>query len=222
MARSRLHRRYVKNPGPKRNPPLLTEVAEFVVPGFGAFAATRFLTRVAATQVAQRAPSWGKHAGAVASVATLGAAWFLAHRWRWLAKWHTPIVVGSAIAALQSLIQLYAPSMLGWVVSDATPELAQAAQSATQGNLSIQDQQLAQMHLAPTDEDPDEFVYNDSYDAGRHGGPRGRASMKTGAIMPPPPGAGQGASTPQDDTSDLAIDDAIGQANLGVFANTTN
>jgi hypothetical protein len=215
MARSRLHKRYVKHPPrtARHNPPLFTDIAEFVVPGFGAFAATRFATRIAATQVAQRAPSWGKHAGAVASLASFAAAWFLAHRVKWLEKHHTPIVVGSAIAALQSIIQIYIP-MLGWVVSDATPEFTAAAQ----GNLSVQDKQLAQMQLQPTDEDPNEFMYNDSYDAGRHSGPQGRASMKTGAI-PPATQGGPVQQTQGDDVSDLAIDEAIGQANLGVFAN---
>jgi len=212
MARSRLHRRYVKKTF-KANPPLLSDLVEFVVPGFGGFAATRFVTRVAMTQVAQRAPSWGKHAGAVASVGSFLAAWFLAHKWRLLEKWHTPIVVGSAIAAGQSLLQIYAPNLLGWIVSDATPELAAgAAQSA----LTAPDQQLAQLHLQPTNEDPNEFTYNDSYDAGRYSGQQGPNSMKVG---PMPPTNQPHQSPPATDGSDLAIDDAIGTANLGVFAN---
>lgn len=217
MARSRLHRRYVKNSGLKHNPPLFTDLVEFVVPGFGAFAATRFATRVAMTQVAQRAPSWGKHAGAVVSVGSFLAAWFLAHKWKWLANWHTPIVVGSAIAAGQSLLQIYAPNVLGWIVSDATPELAA---SAAQSAISAPDQQLAQMQLQPTNEDPNEFMYNDAYDAGRYSGTHGPSSMKVGAAVPPPPASGQAQPSAQgDDASDLAIDDAMGSANLGVFAN---
>jgi len=216
MARSRLHRRYVKNYRP--NPPLFTDVAQFVVPGFGGFAATRFLTRIAAVQVARRAPSWGKHAGAVASVSSFLAAWFLAHRWEWLKKHHTPIVVGSAIAAIQSLFQLYLPSV-GWMISDASPELA-ASPSA---QMAASDQQLARMNLAPTDEDPNEFVYNDAFDAGRYSGRGGRGSMKTGAIPAPQQGGGAGGgggdANDLPDPGDAALDDAIGQANLGVFAN---
>jgi len=212
MARSRLHRRYVKKTF-KANPPLFTDLVEFVVPGFGGFAATRFVTRTAMTQVAQRAPSWGKHAGAVASVGSFLAAWFLAHKWKWLERWHTPIVVGSAIAAGQSLLQIYAPNLLGWIVSDATPELAAGtAQTA----LTAPDQQLAQLHLQPTNEDPNEFTYNDSYDAGRYSGQQGPGSMKVG---PMPPANQPVQSPPATDGSDLAIDDAIGTANLGVFAN---
>lgn len=218
MARSRIHRRYTKRAkraAPRHNPPLFTDIAQFVIPGFGGFATTRLATRVAATQVAKRAPSWGKHAGAVASVGSFLAAWFLAHKWKWLEKYHTPIVVGSAIATLQSILQIYAPNVLGWIVSDATPQIA----AATQSQLSVQDQQLAQLRLQPTHEDPNEFTYNDAYDAGRYSGNQGRASMKnSGVIQGGTTGPGGPAETPSD-MSDLAIDDAIGAANLGVFAN---
>lgn len=213
MARSRLHRRYVK--AFKSNPPLVTDLVEFVVPGFAGFAATRLATRVAITQVSQRAPSWGKHAGAVVSVGSFLAAWFLAHKWKWLEKWHTPIVVGSAIAAGQSLLQIYAPNVLGWIVSDASADVAATA-AAAQSALSAPDQQLAQLQLQPTNEDPNEFQYNDMYDAGRYSGAQGPSSMKTGAGVPRGTPA---QSSPADDVSDLAIDDAIGTANLGVFAN---
>jgi hypothetical protein len=216
MARSRLHRRYVKKTF-KANPPLFTDLVEFVVPGFGGFAATRFVTRVAMTQVAQRAPSWGKHAGAVASVGSFLAAWFLAHKWKWLEKWHTPIVVGSAIAAGQSLLQIYAPNLLGWIVSDATPDVS--ATSASQAAISAPDQQLAQLQLQPTNEDPNEFMYNDSYDAGRYSGSHGPSSMKVGPVPPGKTGPPQESPPAAGDLADLAIDDAIGSANLGVFAN---
>ena len=206
---ARMHRRYKKNPAReyRPNPPLMTDLVEFVVPGFGGFAASRFVTRAAATQIAKRAPSWGKHAGAVAAVGSFLAAWFLAHRWSALAKHHTPIVVGSAIAGLQSLIQLYIPA-LGWIVGDATPELAAGQQQS--------DLTLAQSmpHLLPTNDDPNEYTYNDAYDAGRYSRPPAAAKS--------PVGAGTGPGGPaqnQTDLSDLALNDAIGSASLGVFQN---
>lgn len=205
MRRSRLKRRYSKakrNPAPSRytpNPPLLTELAEWVGPGFGGFAASRFVTRVASTQIAKRAPSWGKHAGAVGAVATFLLAWQLANRVKFLEKYHTPLVVGSAIAAIQSLIQLYLPS-LGWIVSDATPELA-AGQS-----LAVAPAQNP--NLLATNSDPNEFTYDDTFDAGRYGHP---TPVQAGT------GPGGPAQAPSD-MADLAIEDAIGAANLGVFA----
>src|SRR5574337_1118939 len=79
---------------PRSNPPLFTDLVEFVGPGFAAFAVSRFGTRILATQVGQRKPSWGKHAGGVAAVSAFLGAWLLAHRVRMLEKYHTPIVVG--------------------------------------------------------------------------------------------------------------------------------
>lgn len=210
MRRSRLHRRYSrkhkKNPsGYRPNPPLLTDLVEFVGPGFGGFAASRFVTRIAVTQIAKRAPSWGKHAGAVAAAGSFLAAWFLAHKVKFLEKYHTPIVVGSAIAALQSIIQLYIPA-LGWIVSDASPDLVAEA-SAKNQQLSIS----PSPHLLPTNDDPNEYTYNDSFDAGRYSNPQS---------MMPTPGAGTGPGGPApSDLSDLAIEDAVGAANLGVFSN---
>ena len=193
------YRRYKRNPGePKSNPPLFTDLAEFVVPGFGGFAAARFLTRMATTQVAKYKPELGKHAGAVAAVGAFLAAWFLAHKVKFLAKHHTPIVVGSAIAALQSLIQLYIPQ-LGWLIADASPEVA--ALAAPTPTLMTADAAAARMGLQPTSEDPNEFTYNESFDPGRMDHHQVNADI-------------------QASKDDHAMDDIIGQtANLGVFSN---
>jgi hypothetical protein len=210
---ARLHRRYKhrrsrrtgSDPAPRRNPPLFTDLAEWVGPGFAGFAATRFATRVAATQIAQRKPSWGKHVGAGVSVGAFLAAWFLAHRVKFLAKYHTPITVGAAIAALQSLIQLYVPK-LGWMLADASPELESAKAVAGAGT------QLAPaLNLMPANDDPNEYTYNDMFDPGRYN--------KDGQ-SPPIIGRDGPGGPAVDELADLAIDDAIGQSqNLGVFSN---
>lgn len=199
----RNHSRRQAESAPRRNPPLMADLAQWLVPGFAGFGATRFLTHVAATQVAKRKPSWGKHVGAVASVGSFLSAWFLAHRWKAISQYHTPITVGAGIAAIQSLIQLYFPG-LGWMISDATPELV-SGESLTHQELAAQPQ------LLPVHEDPNEYTYNDSFDPGR--------ASKSPPIMSPP--IYQGATpqvSSQQDLSDLALDDAIGQSqNLGVF-----
>jgi hypothetical protein len=152
MAKGKLVRRYKRrkktrdNPAPRvrHNPPLLTDVAEFVLPAFGGFAATRFGTRVAATQVAKRWPKLGKHAGVIASVGAFLSAWYLANRVKALAPYQMPLVVGAGIATGQTIIQTYIPR-LGWVVSDATPELADASttggqqQSVSAGGQQVDD-----------------------------------------------------------------------------------
>ena len=171
---SKLVRRYKKkrrNPdegggGGSSNPTALAEIGEYVLPGFAGFAASRFLTRVAAVQIAKRKPSWGKHAGAVAAVGAFLSAWLLAHRVKQLRKYHFPLVIGSAIAAAQSLVQLYFPS-LGWMVADASTEL-DAGQQIQQ--LSAGGQQAAAplpAGLTPVQDDPADYVYNDTFNAGR-------------------------------------------------------
>jgi hypothetical protein len=126
------------------------------------------MTRIAATQVAKYKPSLASHAGAVTSIGAFLAAWFLAHRWKWLARWQQPLVVGAGLAALQSLLQLYLPK-LGWIVSDASPEIAaSASQGLSQATVTAPSgAQYKLSDLQPSHEDPNEFTYNDSYDPGR-------------------------------------------------------
>lgn len=190
------HRKARKNPSePRRNPPTVQELAEFIGPGFAAFAATRFGTRVAATQIAKKKPTWGKHAGAIASVGAFLAAWFLAHRLKMLARFHTPIVVGAGIAAIQSLIQLYVPK-LGWMVADATPELKQMpAQQPTP--------QLPP-NLEYIDEDPTQYTYSDAYDAGRYAG----SVAQTAQVASSAPAA------PDDEMMDIDLDEGEPQSSM--------
>lgn len=119
------------SPAPSRSSSAspIGDLFSYVGPGFAGFAATRFATRVASTQIATRWPNMAKHAGALASVGSFLAAWQLAHRVKVLEPYSEPIAVGSGIAAIQSIIQLYIPR-LGWVVSDATPELDATAAAA--------------------------------------------------------------------------------------------
>ena len=39
------------------------------------------------------------------------------HKWKTFAKYHTPVVVGATIAAIQGLVQTYLPQW-GWVLND--------------------------------------------------------------------------------------------------------
>ena len=94
---SKLARFRSRHGEPKRNPPLVTDVVEYLVPGLGAFVLDRFVTRVAAAQIAKRWPKLAKHAGAIAAVGTFGAAWWGAHRVKYLEKYHHPIVIGAGL-----------------------------------------------------------------------------------------------------------------------------
>lgn len=102
------------------NPPMFTDLIEFIIPGFGGYAATKFLARIIEVQLSKRYPRAGKHIAAGSTIASFLAAWFLLHRIERLKKYHTPAVVGSAIAALQTIVKTYLPKY-GWMISDVQP-----------------------------------------------------------------------------------------------------
>lgn len=197
MARGmkRYRRRKQSSGGLKHNPPLFTDLWEFIGPGFGGFAATRFVTRVATTQIGKRWPKAGKHAGAIASVGSFFGAWYFAHKVKFLERFHTPIVVGAGLAAIQSLIQLYIPR-LGWIVSDASPELASAQEAKQQQVAAPADD------LELVDEQDGWYVYNDAHDAGRYATTPNKAS-------PPPPRPQQGPTPQQAAASSPGSDEDI-------------
>ncbi len=177
MARKRIHKRYgrksrrtASGSEPRRNPSGgLGELAEFLVPGFGSFAASRFLSRVAAVQVGRRKPSWGKHVGALTSLLLVGGAYYGAPRVQKLSKYEMPLLVGSSIAAIQTLIQTYIPK-LGWMLSDASPQLLAERSPAASAQFVPQMSEPAgalDPNLVDTGEDPSLYTYNDSFDPGR-------------------------------------------------------
>jgi hypothetical protein len=204
-----------RKPAMIANPPLGVDIVEYIGPGFAAFAATRFVTRVAAVQIAKRYPRWGKHAGAVASVGAFAAAWLGAHRVRYLEKYHHPIVVGSGIAALQSLIQLYVP-MLGWTVSDASSEMREVAGAAQRPAAAPQVASTARVampsaqDLPPGFSEVDEqswYAYNDAFSRGAYG-----------TSQPPQSPMEQAAVTPVvEDT--INIDDLLDNSDLNLEDN---
>jgi hypothetical protein len=171
---------------PKRNPPLATDVMEYLVPGFAAFVLDRFVTRFAAAQIAKRWPKLSKHAGAIAAVGTFGAAWFGAHRVKYLEKYHHPIVIGAGLAAAQSLVQLYLPK-LNALIGDPMPP--QAQQPLLTANVARQLAPAPAVPQPPQQVPPgfkpttanEWYTYNDSYDAGSYKG-------KVEAAPPPTPG----------------------------------
>lgn len=154
----------------KSNPPPATELAEWILPGFAGFGAARLATYIATSQIEQRKPTWGRWGGGAAAIGTFFAAWLLAHRVKFLEKYQTPIVVGTGIAAIQSLLQLFIPR-IGWMVSDAqqymTPGQTQTSSSTSQVASGTSGFAGLPPGLQPVDEDPADFVYDDRYDAGR-------------------------------------------------------
>ncbi len=203
-------RKYRKNPGGDGGSStgftskiFFSDLIEDVIPGFVGFAATRFLTRAVAVQIEKRKPGWGKHTGAVASIGSFLAAWLVAGRWKAISKWHNPLVVGSGLAALQSLLQLYVPK-LGWMVGDPMPELLGMGPA---GQLPGPQSRPLPDGLTELEEDPSLYVYDDRYDAGRFSQPQ-----------QPPNAAANGGAPPASPTQANPDLSDLEEADLGIFA----
>ncbi len=156
MSKLKRRRRRAKSnpsPAPRRNPASST-LAD-VGTGFGAFAASRLLTRMATMATSSRKPSWARHAGAAAALATFFAAYFGAGRVKALQRFQTPILLGAGVAALQTVVQTYLTS-LSWLVSE-VPARELAGAQAAQG--------FGDAGVLPAD--PNWYTTNDAFDGGR-------------------------------------------------------
>lgn len=238
MARSKLARRYRRNSskdpnrprtkkmkkktwrGPvgrppgvpwTKNPPMLEDFTDMILPGFGGYGATRLLGRITHVQVAKRWPRFGKHAAALSAVAAFGASWFAAHRVKWLAKYHTPIVVGAGIAALKTLVQTYLP-WLGWMTADvqegdtrALPgAAANPALEGGMGHTIFDEADAAGQEWA---------TYNDAFDQGSYRGQQPPHQQPQAAANP---ADAEADAAMGDMLQDLGVEDDLGQ---GIFAN---
>ena len=101
----------------KTNPPLAQDLAEFIVPGFAGYAGTRMTSRVVHGMILKKYPKLAKHASVLSTLGAATAAWLLVHRVEKIKQYHTPVVVGAGIAAIQTVVQAYLPKY-GWMVSD--------------------------------------------------------------------------------------------------------
>lgn len=111
------------------NPPPITDVLEFVVPGFAGYAGTRMTSRIVHGMVIKRFPKLAKHASVLSTALAATAAWLLVHRIDKVKQYHTPVVVGAGIATVQTIVQAYLPKY-GWMVSDHNLRAQTPAQAA--------------------------------------------------------------------------------------------
>jgi hypothetical protein len=93
----------------------MKDLMDFILPGFAGYGATKLVARIAYVQLAKKFPNASKHLAAGSTIASFLAAYYLVHRIKKFEKYHTPIVVGSAIAALQTLVTTYIPKY-GWML----------------------------------------------------------------------------------------------------------
>jgi uncharacterized membrane protein len=179
---------------PLRNPAAIfagvdwVETGKLVGVAFGGFAAGRLMTRIVSVQVAKRKPTWAKHAGVAANFVAFAAALFGAKRWSKTRPYETPLVLGTGLSLVQTILQTYFPK-LGWMVSETTPE--QIAEAAGQQQLPA----AQTTGYLPDDDgvvgEDDWSDFNDAYDQGRFA-----RSAQPGNQPPPPPRAPQPVSQP--------------------------
>ncbi len=183
----------------KRNPSTLTDVGYLIVPAAAGFAATRVASRIASSIASKRRPSWTKHVNVLTGIASFFGLWFLGHRWRKIAPYHTPIVVGSGIAAMQSAIQTYVPKY-GWLLGHPSEEMTLPA-----GPTATSD------YLPTGDEMDDEFIFEDGDAEPVKNGRNGGGAANGNGVRP---GV---TDTVEDMLDNLEIDDD--ELNQGIFSN---
>jgi hypothetical protein len=155
LAANKKRRRARKSTSLVANPPVAKDFTQLILPTFGAYAGTRLLARMVYSIIQRKWPKLGKHAGAAAAVAAFGGSWFMAHRIKRLQPYHDAIVVGSGIAALQTVVRTYLPKY-GWIVSDYKPEDLGPAEKPAPKQLETQEEQAA---AAAGEFAGDEFSY---------------------------------------------------------------
>jgi len=97
---------------------MLTDLKDFIAPGFAAYAGTKLLTRLAYKIVQSKFPKLGKHGAAASGLSAFLVIWYFGHKIKKLEKYHDGVVVGSAIAALQLIARTYLPDQYNWIISD--------------------------------------------------------------------------------------------------------
>jgi len=141
-------RRARKESTARKNPDLDTSVfTEKVAPGFGAYAATRFLSRAAFTIADKRKMKSAKHVAVGVGLGTAAAVWAFGDRVKQTQKFYEPILIGAGTAAVQGLIQAYMPRY-GWMTGD-LPKASPVAAAPSAPSLSemMQDDDLEMVPL---------------------------------------------------------------------------
>lgn len=106
-----------KNAALVGNPGFAVDLASRIVPGIAAYTAARVGGRIAFGVTSKRYPKFSKHAGPLGTIATAAIIWLGAHKVKYLTPYHDAIIVGSSIAAAQTILQTYIPQY-GWIMND--------------------------------------------------------------------------------------------------------
>jgi hypothetical protein len=97
-----------------KNPPIVTDVFQYVLPAAGAYVATRLVGRASRTFLGAKFPKIAPFAAPLGSLVAFGAIWYAAHKVSYTKRYHNQLMIGSGIALIQSLVQSVMPG-LGWL-----------------------------------------------------------------------------------------------------------
>lgn len=169
IARRRTVARVAKNAGGSiarmaAATPSGSALVALVGPGVAGYGISRLLSRVVKNETGKRWPRLSKHATAGTSLLTVLLAYALTQKIKRLNKYQAGALVGTGIAAIQTLVQTYMPG-LAWIF-----ELPSGVKTGTKA-------------IATGDgftDPPDEFVNDEEFQDSPHD--TGYASVEGGAV----------------------------------------
>lgn len=190
------------------NPPVGKDIAQDLVPAFIAYAGTRLASRIAFTLVQRRWPKAGKHVGAATSLGSALAAYLLSSRVETLKEHQAPIIVGSGIATLQTLVRTYVPRY-GWIVADYKPEDLEPAGQRQQLPGADEDAELEEALKGYMEEDEYSYLEREVQPSTPSSPPRRSAPAPAPAPAPPP--------APSTDELDFTDEDLLDDSDIEQF-----
>jgi len=102
---------------PSSAPSFWAETGNLVVPGLIGYTGVRLSGRIAYKLGKRKSVAWARHLGALTPVLTASGVILAAHKLESLSEYQQGLVIGSAIAATQSVLQTYLPQW-SWFVND--------------------------------------------------------------------------------------------------------
>jgi hypothetical protein len=92
----------------RKNPRIKLDIFEYVIPGAVAFVGTHVAMNLGQRYLKKAPPAWAR-LGSGAVIAT--GLWFAVHHLKFAKKYHSPAVIGTALALAVEAIKTFAPSM---------------------------------------------------------------------------------------------------------------
>lgn len=86
--------------------------------GFAGYAANRFLSRAVYTMMLKKFPGVSKHVAVASSLGGAFGVGILGEKWDRISEYKDEVMLGAAIAAIQTTAQAYLPPRFNWLISD--------------------------------------------------------------------------------------------------------